>query len=206
MVSQAAFTLLGIALFALRANHGDLPGGHFHAGAALGATLLAALGLAAFVQLQRAGLPAPLRGLSTRLARSWGWPLAAGAAGLGDALREAYARRGAFARCALVHLAAWIVGVLEVWVGLRMLGAALSFPDAVALESLVFAVRAVAFLVPAGLGVQEGAYLLLGGLLGLPPSAALALSLLKRAREVVLGVPGVLAWQVLEGRRLLGTR
>ncbi len=33
---------------------------------------------------------------------------------------------------------------------------------------------------------------------------ALALSLLKRARDLVIGVPALLAWQIVESRRLLG--
>jgi hypothetical protein len=40
--------------------------------------------------------------------------------------------------------------------------------------------------------VQEGGYLLLAPLAGLPPDAALALSLAKRARELLLGAPGLL--------------
>jgi hypothetical protein len=50
--------------------------------------------------------------------------------------------------------------------------------------------------------VQEGGYLALGALFGLDPDIALGLSLLKRAREVLTGVPCLLAWQVLETRRL----
>jgi hypothetical protein len=42
--------------------------------------------------------------------------------------------------------------------------------------------------------VQEGGYLLLAPLVGLPPDAALALSLAKRAREILLGAPGLLYW------------
>jgi hypothetical protein len=42
------------------------------------------------------------------------------------------------------------------------------------------------------LGIQEGGYLLLAPLAGLAPDAALALSLAKRARELLLGLPGLL--------------
>ena len=73
----------------------------------------------------------------------------------------------------------------------------------VAIESLLFAIRNAAFMVPSGLGVQEGAYALLGPLFGLPPEAALALSLLKRARDVAVGVPALISWQIVEGRRRL---
>ena len=62
-------------------------------------------------------------------------------------------------------------------------------------------VRAAAFVVPGGLGVQEGAYALLAALFGLPVEIAVALSLVKRARDLMIGVPALLAWQVGELRR-----
>ena len=70
-----------------------------------------------------------------------------------------------------------------------------SWSDALVLESLGQAIRGAAFAIPGSLGVQEGGYLLLAPLAGLPPEAALALSLAKRAREVLLGRagPGVFA-------------
>jgi hypothetical protein len=54
------------------------------------------------------------------------------------------------------------------------------------------AIRGAAFAVPGALGVQEGGYLLLAPLAGLPPDMALVLSLAKRAREIILGPPGLL--------------
>ena len=53
-----------------------------------------------------------------------------------------------------------------------------------------------AFAVPGALGVQEGGYVMLGRVVGLGPETALALSLAKRVRELVLGVPGLIAWQL----------
>jgi hypothetical protein len=44
---------------------------------------------------------------------------------------------------------------------------------------------------------------LFGALLGLPADLALAVSLAKRVRELALGLPGLAAWQWVEGRRLL---
>ncbi len=71
------------------------------------------------------------------------------------------------------------------------------------LESLILAVRASAFFVPGALGVQEGAFVLLGAVIGLSPEVALALSLIKRFRELVIGVPALLVWQFAEGRQML---
>ena len=53
-----------------------------------------------------------------------------------------------------------------------------------------------AFAIPGALGVQEGGYLLLAPLAGLSPDVGLALSLAKRARELLLGLPGLLYWRV----------
>jgi uncharacterized membrane protein YbhN (UPF0104 family) len=67
-----------------------------------------------------------------------------------------------------------------------------SWFNALLLESLGQAIRGAAFAIPGALGVQEGGYLLLAPLAGLPPDTALALSLAKRAREMLLGIPGLL--------------
>jgi len=58
--------------------------------------------------------------------------------------------------------------------------------------SAIATLAAALFAVPGALGVQEGGYLLLAPLVGLPADAALALSLAKRARELILGLPGLL--------------
>ena len=55
-------------------------------------------------------------------------------------------------------------------------------------------------MIPGGLGVQEGGYLMVGNMLGIPPEASLALSLSRRARELAFGVPALLVWPALEGR------
>ncbi len=65
------------------------------------------------------------------------------------------------------------------------------------------AVRGAAFAVPAGLGVQEGTFMVTGALVGLPPEVSLSLSLASRVREIVPSIPGLVAWQVSEGRALL---
>ncbi len=59
---------------------------------------------------------------------------------------------------------------------------------------------------PGALGIQVGGYLLLGAALGVAPEAALALSLAKRVREILLALPALLAWPVVEGRRLVCRR
>jgi hypothetical protein len=72
----------------------------------------------------------------------------------------------------------------------------LSWSESLLLESLGQAIRGAGFAIPGALGIQEGGYLLLAPLAGMPPSAALALSLAKRTRELLLGLPGLLYLQL----------
>jgi hypothetical protein len=71
---------------------------------------------------------------------------------------------------------------------------------AVLLESLGHVIRGIAFLIPGAYGVQEGGFVFLGSMVGLSPEIALSMSLAKRFRELVLGLPALVAWQVEEGR------
>ena len=96
-----------------------------------------------------------------------------------------------------------VSGSLETWLALRWLGHPVPFGAAIALESLTMTVRNFAFLVPAGLGVQEASLVGFGALLGVNGELALALSLAKRMREILFGVPALLSWYWVEGRREL---
>ena len=62
------------------------------------------------------------------------------------------------------------------------------------------------FVIPGAIGVQEGGFIALCGVFGIPAPTAIALSLIKRLPEIVLGIPGLLLWQGLEGRHLLRRR
>jgi putative membrane protein len=101
----------------------------------------------------------------------------------------------------LLHFAAWVAGGIEAWLALRLMGISPSLTVVLTIESLVYATRAMAFMVPNALGVQEGAYIVLGGALGLTPEFALGLSLLKRGRDLALGIPALATWQLSESRR-----
>ncbi|MEA3151598.1 MAG: hypothetical protein QOD56_2537 [Gammaproteobacteria bacterium] len=100
------------------------------------------------------------------------------------------------------QFAALLSGAFEIWFALRLFGHPVSVATAVALESMNQATRHVAFFVPAGLGVQEAGLIVFGQLLGINGELALALSMVKRMREVLWGVPSLLSWQWFEGRQL----
>ena len=161
----------------------------------------ATLAAAAFVLVQRRGLVLIDR-LARALGQGWVDKTAAGAATLSIALAAIYGSRLRVFSSFALHLACWIASTLEAWIALRFAGAGLDFSTVLVIESLLYAVRSFAFAVPNAVGVQEGAYVLLGAGFGLAPETALALSLLKRARDLTFGLPALAAWQFLEGGRL----
>jgi hypothetical protein len=91
-----------------------------------------------------------------------------------------------------LSLIGWLVGTGEIYLILQLLKSPVNWSDALLLESLGQAIRGAAFAVPGALGVQEGGYMLLAPLVGLTAEAGLALSLAKRTRELLLGLPGLM--------------
>jgi putative membrane protein len=121
--------------------------------------------------------------------------------GLHDCIQLLYRRHVTLINSCSLHLLSWLAGTFEVWLIMYFIGWPVSLTEALVLESLGQAVRSAAFFIPGGLGVQEAGYLLFGLIYGLPPDQGLALSLIKRLREVLLGIPGILAWQLIEGKQ-----
>jgi putative membrane protein len=200
LVSQIAFTLFGLALFLI-----------VYPGKGIGPSLLVGLSISAatvagFILAQRKGLFALLERLPERLDLKWAWKALPESEGVQAGIHKLYRRRRCILTGAGLHLAGWIVGASEAWVGLWFMGHALVWSDALILESLAFALRTASFAVPARLGIQEGGYVVIGALFGLSPEVALGLSLLKRAREILTGVPCLVIWQGLESRRLWSGR
>ena len=128
------------------------------------------------------------------------------AAEIDASTRALYRNKRAFWTAMGWRLIDWVVGAGEVWLLMYFLGKPVSFTDALILESLGSAVRTAAFLVPGAIGILEASYVVFGGLFGIGAADSLALALGKRVREIAFGVPGIISWQIFEGRRLLNNR
>lgn len=98
-----------------------------------------------------------------------------------------------------LHFIAWIMGGVQIWMAAQALGFDIGLYEAIALESAAYAGRAILFFVPAGLVTQEAGLVAAGLIFGLAPAEALALGLVLRLRDVVLGAP-LLAWPLHEYR------
>jgi putative membrane protein len=148
---------------------------------------------AGFYVMQRRGMFSKVMRAVSRFAGKRDWSqLLSQAEAIDSAVQEAYARGGQVAGSFVLSLIGWLIGTAEVFVILQLLQTPVSWEDALLLESLGQAIRAAGFAIPGSLGVQEGGYLLLAPLASLRPETALALSLAKRSREVLLGLPGLL--------------
>jgi len=201
IVVQTLFTLTGVFLLlnATGRQHVLVP---LMAGAAL-----AALCVCGFYAAQRYGMFRILGALLKRIAKDPSWhSLADKGGGIDAGVRVVYGRRRAVLVSCLCTLGAWLASSTEVWIALRAVGLDVGFDKAVILESMSQGMRAVLFFVPGALGFQEMGYIGAGKLLGIPGDIAVALSLIRRARELALGLPGLVAWQFIEGHRLWRNR
>lgn len=116
-------------------------------------------------------------------------------------LRASLRRGWSLLLAGTLQFVAFTSASLEIWLALRLFGHPVDVSTALILESMTQAMRHLAFVVPAGVGVQEAGLVLFGHVLGISGELALAVSMVKRIREVLCGVPPLLSWQWMEGRR-----
>jgi putative membrane protein len=198
---QAGFTLLGLVLLVIATGKNSF------VGPTLIGIVVALFAFGGFYFVQRLGIFRFLARIISRLAGSSDWQsLVQGGEAWDQTIRSLYARRRAVLGCCLWTISSLIVGSGEIWLALWFLDLPASFLNALILQSMVLTIRSAAFAVPAGLGVQEGGYLVVGSLLGISGDGAFALSLVWRAREIGIGIPALIFWQVVEARRLWRTR
>lgn len=195
VVTLLAFILLGIGAVSV-----DGPASRILPSVA-GGVIVGVLAVAGFIVVQRLGIVGHL------LARFGRWVsavemnrLGSSSENINTAIAKLYDRHVLLWRSAGWSLLAWIAGAGEVWLILQFVGVDAGWREALALESLIQAIRNAAFLIPGALGVQDGGAMLIGPLAGIEPEAALMVSLLKRLRELSLGVPGLVIIYLLVGR------
>ncbi|HEY5107113.1 MAG TPA: lysylphosphatidylglycerol synthase domain-containing protein [Caulobacteraceae bacterium] len=193
LLAQLGFTGLGLGLLAItigqQSTHRAL------IGAVLAGLALSSLGAWVFIELQRRGSDVVER-LARRLAPD-------AAIDFSRTLRGLYSHPWRIWAAVGVHFAAWVASAAGIWLALRLSGVDIGFDRILAIESLVCAARSAAVFAPMGIGVQEATYAVVGPLFCLGPELSIAVSLLKRARDLIIGAPALIVWQAIEGRRLV---
>ncbi|MCP5151275.1 MAG: flippase-like domain-containing protein [Ectothiorhodospiraceae bacterium] len=110
------------------------------------------------------------------------------------------ADRARFAGAFGLALANWVVGALGIYATFALIGRPVSLVDAWIIETVAQLVRAATFFIPASLGAQEGAFVLLLDALAGDAAAGLAAALVRRARELVWLTSGVVAGALYSAR------
>jgi putative membrane protein len=192
-MAQVVFLAFGLGWGVTQFGH--MSGGDGMTQAMLALLLLAVPGIALLIFLQKKGAS-----FAERMAGRF-FPQAKEGVSFRAVIEEMYDSKGRLAASSAFHLLAWIGAGGGTWISFRLVGGEISLLNAVALEALLCTLRSIAAPVPAAIGVQEWGYAVLAPLFGLPAEMGVAVSLLKRAREIVLGVPALLYWQSVEGRR-----
>jgi putative membrane protein len=198
---QIGFTLLGLGLIV------SATGQHGFVRPTLIGAVIGVLAIIGFYIVQRLGMFRFIGKMIARLANAPEWhSLVHSGQSLDEAIRRQYARRRGVIGCCAWTATSLVFGSGEIWIALHALGLEATLVNALILQSMVLTIRSAVFPVPGALGVQEGGYVLVGNLLGIPGDAAFALSLIARVRELILGIPGLISWQMIEARRLWRAR
>ena len=194
VLSQAGFGLLGLALLLASGRTSTVT-----TQLLTGVAGMIPLGVG-FVLAQRAGALGALTRVLDRLFAGRFRLAHTQSVRFDQTLRAVYERHRDVGACFVWQLAGWLLGAGEIWLALSFLGQQRSVLDAVAIEALIQAVSSAAFIVPAALGVQEGAFVVIGAALGIDAVTALALATARRLRDVIIFFPGLIAWQWAEAR------
>ena len=196
-LAQIAFTAIGLAILLARAPQSSLA---VPVEVGLGLAVMAGVAL---IWLQQGA--APLFATSAdALPRAGSGIPQDHAQVLQAELSLIYGHAGRLALGFSLHLLGWLGTGVAGWITYRAVGVPIDFDDALAIEALLSAAAALAFLVPVNAGVQEAGYAGLGAIFGVPPELSLGVSLVRRARDIAVGVPILLIWQSFEARRLRG--
>lgn len=191
LASQLFYTLFGVAMLVAILSHVTAARELLWTVAA--AFAAGVVGLAAFVALQGRGLD-----LIGAIGGRWLKDTRERTDAIKAVLRDVYAQPGRLVAGGLLHSVGWVWSGAGSWLALKLMGVDVALWKVLTMESLIAAVKSVAFLTPGALGFQEGAYVLIAPLFGLTAEATLAVSLLRRAKDLTLGAPAVMVWQYLE--------
>jgi putative membrane protein len=200
VVCLTVFLLAGLGIVA------SLVGAHRVTGAALAILVVAIPAVTGFFLTLNFGAFEPVVRRLVAFGEKHQWTVFDHVVDLGAQLQQIWRNHRNLLVSFGVHLVTVFFGATEVWIALRFMGYPVTPLQAVAIEALGQGSRAAAFVLPGGLGVQDGTLIAASALFGVPAEVALAMALIKRVPDLVLGIPSLLAWQTLEGRRLWSRR
>jgi putative membrane protein len=195
LASQALFTLLGIGLFTTAwLGRAD--------GSLRSAAIVSVVGMALIGVIARLA-PRWLPRVAPMILRGVMPGSLAAVNEVALRLGQMFSRRARVLGSTILNFTAWTLSAIGAWIVLQFMGADLPLTRVLSLEAFIFAIRSVAFMVPGGIGVQEAAYALSAPMFGLPIEAAVVLAIAKRCKDLAIGLPVLIVWQMAETRNVV---
>lgn len=180
VLAQGSFLFVGLAL-ALALF--PLPAALFYT--MTGLLVAEALGVGGFVVAQLSGVFGGGLKFLNRMGLDWAARHADTLDGLDRSVATFYRQhRKRLGFSILFHFLGWLLGSLEVYLVLHFLGFPVSVVTALVIEAFASAIKFAAFMIPAGLGALEGGNMAVFAAFGLGAGLGLALTLIRRLREL----------------------
>jgi len=175
--------------------------------AAMSGIFVLLAGIIGFILVQKAGMAGFLTHMMGKFVASDGWAeIHNNAKEVDQIVLQLYRKGRLLIRSIFWRTLGLALQTTEVWFACYLLGQPVTIIEALMLKSLTSTLSDIAFFIPNAYGVQEGSYIVLGTLLGFTPDFSLAVSLATRIRELLVDLPGLLAWQHIEAKLLLDNR
>ena len=94
----------------------------------------------------------------------------------------------------VLRLIGWIAGAFEIYIFFWIIGVDAKVTDVIIIESVSAIIRSAAFFIPSAIGVQELAFVIVGELVGFSSIVSFSVALGRRLREIMVGIPAIIAW------------
>lgn len=196
VIAVFIFDVVGVSMFAWHVADRQLEWKLF-----LGLLLALPVVLAMLI-VQKAGFFGLLSKIFNLMFKNSWEKFAGNSAQLDRAVHTSYRRYDRILMCGFWQLLSWTSGTIEIWLALYFLNHTIPLDQALMLEALIQVATSASFIVPGALGVQEASFVFFGHLLGLTPEIAAAMAVIRRCRDIILFIPGLVVWQIQEGRWL----
>lgn len=208
-LAEVMFILVGIVLSfwtmsAVKTSSAPTTESSTPVGAAVFTVTLLLFGVFLFLIMQRRGLFIGILGLlrRCRIRISYLESREDKLRALDRAINDFYARdRRALVFSIGMFFIGWLTESLEVYVMLYCIGPPTDVPTAIAIGALAVVIKGGAFFIPGSIGAQEGGYLLLLMAYGYSNLAGITFAILRRVRELVWIVIGLICLAALGGLR-----
>lgn len=194
-VALILFLIVGFTLMLGSAVLGD----HYNDIAGIGLIVLSAL-ILLFYAVQRFRITSLIsEALSTKSGFRWLGGMLQHINDIDDKLVTFYTGHHARAMGALaLAFINWVFGAGEIYLTLHFLGHPVSLVDAWIIEAVAQLVRAATFFIPASIGAQEGAFMIIGSAVTGSPTAGFATAIVRRAREIIWIIWGMAAFYIIK--------